>query len=138
MVNCWIALDDTQLAGALELVRYSHQWSPSKPDSNFHGPRHYRKAMEQAARNENRTPDIFHVKVPAGGASFHHGWVWHGSGKNNTDTSRRALVLHGISSAAEFVPNRLHEGNGPIYSRYRLTNSTYLDTKYFPILWTQT
>ena len=135
-MSCWIALDDTrQESGTLELVRYSHRWAHSNADSKFHNPKHYRKAMEKAARKEDVSPDVVYIEVPYGGASFHHGWTWHGSGINNTNSDRRALVLHGISTASKFVPDRLEEGNGPIYGRYKSPDNDFLDDKHFPILW---
>ena len=136
MVSCWMALDDTKKeGGTLELVRHSHHWANSPGDSTFHGPKHYRKAMETAAKNENVVPEVVHIEIPSGSASFHHGWTWHGSGTNNTNSDRRALVLHGISTAAKFVPHRLHEGNGPIYGRYKCPKTNFLDDKHFPTLW---
>jgi ectoine hydroxylase-related dioxygenase (phytanoyl-CoA dioxygenase family) len=131
-----MALDDTQAqGGTLELVRGSHRWAHSQPDSTFHGPQRYREAMEQAATIEGIAPDIVSIEIPCGSASFHHGWVWHGSGNNRTTSPRRALVLHGISSASEFVPERLNEGNGPIYGRYKHPDDNQLDENHFPILW---
>ncbi len=135
IVSCWMALDDTQAqGGTLELVRGSHRWAHSQPDSTFHGPQRYREAMEQAATIEGIAPDIVSIEIPCGSASFHHGWVWHGSGNNRTTSPRRALVLHGISSASEFVPERLNEGNGPIYGRYKHPDDNQLDENHFPIL----
>ena len=136
IVSCWMALDDTQAqSGTLELIRGSHRWKHSQPDSTFHGPQRYREAMERAATIEGIAPDIVSIEIPCGGASFHHGWVWHGSGNNRTTSPRRALVLHGISSASEFVPERLNEGNGPIYGRYKRPEDEQLDDNHFPILW---
>lgn len=91
--------------------------------------------METAAKNEDVVPEVVHIEIPSGSASFHHGWTWHGSGTNNTNSDRRALVLHGISTAAKFVPHRLHEGNGPIYGRYKCPKTNFLDDKHFPTLW---
>ena len=77
IVSCWMALDDTQAqGGTLELVRGSHRWAHSQPDSTFHGPQRYREAMEQAATIEGIAPDIVSIEIPCGSASFHHGWVW--------------------------------------------------------------
>ena len=50
---------------------------------------------------------------------------------------RRALVVHGAPSQARFVPERLGEGNGPIYGRYRRLGDNSLDENHFPVLWTR-
>ena len=71
IVSCWMALDDTQAqGGTLELVRGSHRWAHSQPDSTFHGPQRYREAMEQAATIEGIAPDIVSIEIPCGSASL--------------------------------------------------------------------
>lgn len=139
MLSCWIALDDTSVqGGTVEFARGSHHWTQSAgPSGEFHGPEDYRAPLEHAASAVGRTPEIVAVEVPAGGGAFHHGWTWHGSGPNRGETHRRALVVHGGSSEARFVPERLGEGNGPVYGRYRRLNDDAMDENHFPILWTQ-
>ena len=139
MLSCWIALDQTSAeGGTVEYLRGSHRWARSEaPEGPFHGPADYRAPMERAARAEGTTPEIVPVEVPAGGGSFHHGWTWHGSGANASGRDRRALVVHGASSQARFVPERLGEGNGPIYGRYRRLGDDSMDENHFPVLWSQ-
>ena len=154
MLSCWIALDDTTAqGGTLEFARGSHRWVPAEaPRGEFHGPEDYRAPLETAAAAEGRAaeggaaeggaaegvvPEIVRVEVPAGGGAFHHGWTWHGSGPNRGRTERRALVVHGGSSEARFVPARLGEGNGPVYGRYRRLGDDAMDENHFPILWTR-
>ena len=137
MLTCWIALDDTSKdSGTLEFVRGSHRWhSQQIPESKFHDPADYRQAMTAAAKQEDLTPEVTYVEVPRGGGSFHHGWTWHGSGVNRSPNWRRALVLHGTRSDAQFAPQHLNHGNGPVYSRYKHLDDCELDENYFPILW---
>lgn len=139
MLSCWIALDDTRAEdGTVEFLRGSHRWARNEaPSGAFHGPADYRAPMERAARAEGIAPEIVPVVVPAGGGSFHHGWTWHGSGANASDRERRALVVHGAPSQARFVPERLGEGNGPIYGRYRRLADDTMDENHFPVLWSQ-
>lgn len=139
MLTCWIALDETSAeGGTLEFARGSHRWTRNDvPDGEFHGPKDYRAAMERAAEAQGITPEIVPVVVPKGGGSFHHGWTWHGSGRNESGRERRALVIHGGSSAARFVPDRLGEGNGPVYGRYCRPGDDTMDEADFPILWTR-
>lgn len=136
ILTCWIALDDTHAdAGTIEFVRGSHRWRASPPTTDFHGPKDYRKAMEQAAAEEGVTPEIVYVEVPKGGGSFHHGGMWHGSGDNRAEVPRRSLVLHAMPAEARFVPGKLDQGIGPIYGRYRRLGDDTMDENHFPILW---
>ncbi|MEE8276689.1 MAG: phytanoyl-CoA dioxygenase family protein [Alphaproteobacteria bacterium] len=138
LISLWIALDDTSAdGGTMEVVRGSHTWAHSTPEGEFHGPEDYRKDMELAARAEGSEPEIVPIVVNKGGGSIHHGWVWHGSGHNRSDTPRRALVLHAMSSSARYVPERLGEGTGSIYGRYKRLGDNEMDENYFPILWSR-
>ena len=138
LLSCWMALDDTRAdAGTVEFVRGSHRWDHSQPEGEFHGPKEYRKYMEQAAAEEGVEPEIVHVEVPRGGGSFHHGWTWHGSGDNTATIPRRSLVLHAMRSDTHFVPDRLGQGVGSIYSRYKRLGDNTIDENYFPVLWTR-
>jgi len=138
LLTCWIALDETTAeGGTMEVVRGSHKWAHSVPEGEFHGPTEYRKYMEIAAAKEGVEPDIVPIVAPRGGGSFHHGWVWHGSGFNRSGNPRRSLIVHAMSSAAEYVPEMLGQGTGPVYGRYKKFGSDEIDESYFPILWTR-
>ena len=139
LLSLWIALDETSASGGtLEFMPGSHRWRQSPPEGDFHGPDDYRQFLRQAAEVEGvalSEENIDYVEVPAGGGSFHHGWVWHGSGYNRSDMPRRALVLHAMRSDAEFNSARLNSGTGRVYSRYKRLGDNVLDENYFPILW---
>lgn len=136
LLTCWIALDPTTAdGGTLEFVKGSHRWAMSDPAKEFHAPDDYRHSMQAAAAAEGVTPEIGYVEVEAGGGSFHHGWIWHGSGENNGTRPRRSLVLHAMRSDVTYVPENFDQGIGPIYSRYKRLGDNTLDENYFPILW---
>ncbi len=136
LLSCWIALDDTSAeGGTMELVRGSHRWQHAPPATQFHGPQEYRQEMEAAAERAGVEPDIVPVVVPRGGGAFHHGWTWHGSGFNDGLAPRRALVLHAISSEARLVKEKLSQGIGAIYGRYRRLTDDEMDENHFPVLW---
>ena len=139
ILTCWIALDATSSAnGTLEFVKGSHRWQRQlQPQGEFHNPADYQIEMETAAQQEGQTPEVIHVEVPRGGGSFHHGWMWHGSGANRSLDWRRSLVLHGMRSDTQFVPEGLGYGNGPVYSRYKHLDDCDMDENHFPILWRQ-
>ncbi|MCY3609687.1 MAG: phytanoyl-CoA dioxygenase family protein [Acidimicrobiaceae bacterium] len=137
MFSCWIALDDTVAdGGTMEIARGSHRW-PTQGDQmgEFHAPDDYRATVAAAAEAAGIELDLAPVEVPAGGGSFHHGWAWHGSGPNESDRHRRALVLHCASSDARFNRAGFGQGNGPIYSRYARLAGDDMDENHFPILW---
>lgn len=137
MITCWIALDDTSAdAGTIEYVRGSHKWRLLDSVAEFHAPTQgYRAQMLQTAAEMNISdPEIVQVEIPAGGCVFHHGNVWHGSGKNTRiDKVRRSLGVHTLSSEAKFRPT----GAGYIYGRYQRVGDTTMDESFFPILWTK-
>ncbi len=137
MFSCWIALDDTAAGGGtLEIARGSHRWpTAGNPTGEFHAPDDYRATVTEAAEAACVELDIAAVEVGMGGGSFHHGWVWHGSGPNSSSRHRRTLVLHCASSEARFNRDGLGEGNGPIYSRYARLTDDEMDENHFPILW---
>lgn len=135
MATCWVALDDTTAAGGtMELVRGSHRWGIGKPATQFHAPDDYRAEMMAAARAAGvEAPEIVPIEVPAGGGSFHHGAVWHGSGPNRGEAPRRSVVSHCLSSATRFHATNV----GPIYGRYKRIDTDEMDPSFFPVLWTR-
>ncbi len=132
----WIALDDIDTEnGTMELVRGSHRWGLVEPEGNFHNPDDYQAPMRKRALQLGLTPDILHIKVPAGYGSVHHGMTWHGSGPNHGNTPRRSLVIHAMPAESYFRRDGFSKGNGPVYSRYARIKSDEMDENYFPILW---
>ena len=141
LLSLWIALDDTTAeGGTLEFAPGSQRWRRTEPAGDFHGPEDYRRNLRHAANAEGVADieaDIAFVEVQAGGGSFHHGWVWHGSGYNRSSYPRRALVLHAMRSDVEFNPARLASGTGAIYGRYKRLGDNAMDENYFPIIWSK-
>ena len=135
MITCWMSLDQTsQKIGTLEFVTGSHKWELSPPSVNFHSPDDYRRELINFAKDNNKELNITYVEVPPGGASFHHGYTWHGSGINKTSLNRRAIVSHCIPSDAKFHSTNIG-GTGKIYKRYKKLNTNEMDESFFPIIW---
>jgi len=133
MITCWIALDDTFAgAGPIEYARGSHRWPKSAPQrSQFHAPEDW-LAPIRAAAPPDHDPEIVPVVVKAGGCSFHHNLVWHGSGPNvNATVERRALVSHMLAAETRFHPANVDL----IYSRYRKRGDLSMDESFFPVMW---
>ena len=135
MITCWMSLDQTsQKIGTLEFVTGSHKWELSPPSVNFHSPDDYRRELINFAKDNNKELNITYVEVPPGGASFHHGYTWHGSGINKTSLNRRAIVSHCIPFDAKFHSTNIG-GTGKIYKRYKKLNTNEMDESFFPIIW---
>lgn len=133
MVSCWIALDQTTAAGGtVEYVRGSHRWGAGPQRVGFHAPAApFEDVIAAAAAAGVAAPERVPIEINAGDAVFHHGWTWHGSGANLSAASRRALVVHCMTSTA-----RYHETNiGPVYGRYKRFGDTRMDESFFPIMW---
>ena len=134
MVTCWIALDDTSAeAGTITFAAGSHHW-PRQPENRgeFHAPPDW---LEPARRSAPAGEELRlePVVVKAGGASFHHHNVFHGSGPNTAAIDRRAVISHLIRADARFHPDNVD----PVYSRYRRAGETSMDESFFPIVWTR-
>jgi ectoine hydroxylase-related dioxygenase (phytanoyl-CoA dioxygenase family) len=132
MITCWIALDDTQAgAGPVEYARASHTWPKAPPNrGQFHAPEDWLAPVREAAPagvNVESVP----VVAKAGGASFHHNLIWHGSGPNtNATVERRALVSHMLAAETRFHPTNVDL----IYSRYRTRGDLSMDESFFPVM----
>jgi ectoine hydroxylase-related dioxygenase (phytanoyl-CoA dioxygenase family) len=133
MVTCWMSLHDTEVdAGPLAFVPASHTWPKAPPErSQFHAPDDW-LAGARASAPDGVEIETTPVVVKAGGGSFHHGLVWHGSEPNTSGTvARMALVSHFIP-----VETRFHETNVDVtYSRYRRRGDLSLDESFFPVVW---
>lgn len=132
MITCWVALDDTSAeAGTITFAAGSHRW-PRQPENRgeFHAPDDW---LEPARRSAPPGEELRlePVVVKAGGASFHHHNVFHGSGPNTATVHRRAVISHLIRADARFHPEHVD----PVYSRYRRAGDTSMDEAFFPIVW---
>ena len=135
MMTCWMSLDNTSKStGTLEYVKGSHKWGLQPPKGEFHSPKDYKEQLKIFAEKNNQKIEIVYVEVPAGGVSFHHGYMWHGSGINTSKDHRRAIVSHCVPSDAKFHLTN-EGGTAKIYKKYKKENSDLLDEEYFPLLW---
>ena len=100
LVTAWIALDEATLEnGCMTYVPGSHKHGifPISPDPDR--PVHH--IPDTGALD---LPEAVHCPVPAGSVIFHHGCTLHASADNNTDTWRKALIMH--FSTADAVSSR--------------------------------
>ena len=135
MITCWIALDDTSAeAGTMTFVRGSHHWPRSEKNrGEFHAPPDWLEPARRAnPEGDDAALDLVPVVVKAGGASFHHHNLFHGSGPNTASAAhRRALISHLLPAHSEFDP--VH--SDPVYSRYRKRDTMAMDDSFFPVTW---
>ena len=135
MITCWIALDDTSAeAGTMTFVRGSHHWPRSEKNrGEFHGAAGLAGACPPGQpEGDDAALDLVPVVVKAGGASFHHHNLFHGSGPNTASAAhRRALISHLLPAHSEFDP--VH--SDPVYSRYRKRDTMAMDDSFFPVTW---
>lgn len=130
--SMWIALDDTTAdGGTLEFMPRSHKWPHAGVIEQFHAPEDYKKDYKRVAAEQGQS-DLESVKVvvPAGGGSFHDGWLWHGSGPNATGGIRRSVVSHCQPADSQYTNEC-----GYVYSRYKRFGTNEMDESFFPILW---
>jgi len=132
MTTSWVALDDTHAdTGTIYYVPGSHLWPRTEVGGQFHAPDDWLGHM-RSVMPEGTEPELVPIEVPAGGAAFHHGWVFHGSPPNaRADRERRALISH-----MGYADTRHHDTERhPVYSRYLRPGSTELDEAFFPVMW---
>jgi phytanoyl-CoA hydroxylase len=141
LVICWIALTEAMPGGStIEYVRGSHQWALSQTVTEFHvASKTYRWEMEQAAERAGIDElDIVQPTLKPGDCAFHHGHMWHGSGKNlMPDFMRRSLVIAHIPADARFKPAGAYVQGGYLPGRYKRYGDDTMDESFFPIVWTQ-
>lgn len=141
IVVCWIALSHAVPQGSsIEYVRGSHRWPLSQTVAEFHtGGRSYRADMEQAAKQAGiDRPDVVQLALQPGSCAFHHGHMWHGSGKNLLPNSiRRSLVIAHIPASSQFKPTEAYVEGGYLAGRYKRFGDNTMDESFFPIVYQQ-
>lgn len=132
LMTCWVPLDDVGAeSGTLEYALGSHIWGPGDRPQDFHDPGDYRECVVRAAKAGGHVLDVRTVTIPAGGAAFHHVWLWHGSGPNRTPADRRVVALHCMPAAARFHPTNPAYAQG----RYKRFGDTAMDESFYPVMW---
>ena len=92
LLTAWLALTDVALeSGPMRFVPQSHTWGPL--DGSFF------EQDQEANRANIRLPEgavwseVANV-LPAGGVSFHHQWLVHGSHQNVSPGPRMSMAIH--------------------------------------------
>jgi phytanoyl-CoA hydroxylase len=138
IVTCWMALSETTAEmGTLELVPGSHRWDCGDRFRFPHAPEEdYRQPLWQAAAEAGASrPEILKIELPIGGCVFLDGNLWHGSGRNLSQKTRRSFAISTLPAEAQFQP--IGVGTGYIFGRYRRIGEDAIDESFLPILWTE-
>ena len=94
LVTAWIALDEATLEnGCMTYVPGSHKHGVFPIAHDPERPVHHIPDT-----GDLDLPEAVHCPVPAGSVIFHHGCTLHASADNNTDTWRKALIMHFATS----------------------------------------
>jgi len=101
LVTCWIALDDVTVENGCMWVI---------PGSHVDGIYDHSQPWEVAGRVDMQVPDDsidrsreVSITLSSGSCSFHHSVLLHRSGPNLTDSHRRGLAVHYMSSRSRWT-----------------------------------
>jgi phytanoyl-CoA hydroxylase len=131
IITCWIPLKKTEKQSAtLEYAVGSHKWGKGKTMKNFFC-NDYKKIFLK--KFINKKPIFKKIEINIGDVVFHHGNIWHGSGKNFSRKDRVSISIHLMSASSKFHPKI----NNPIFSRYKKFENLNMDESFFPITWSK-
>ncbi|MEZ6127118.1 MAG: phytanoyl-CoA dioxygenase family protein [Planctomycetaceae bacterium] len=101
IVTCWTALDDATIDnGCLWVIPGSHRGDLLDHDQPWQvGDRMDMQVREEQIDRQREVPN----PLQAGSCSFHHSMLLHRSGPNVTNTSRRGLAVHYMSSRSRWT-----------------------------------
>jgi ectoine hydroxylase-related dioxygenase (phytanoyl-CoA dioxygenase family) len=101
LVTCWIALDDVTIEnGCMWVIPASHRGELF--DHNQEWDVGGRKDMQVPDKHLDLSREV-PIKLRAGSCSFHHSVLLHRSGRNQTNSSRRGLAIHYMSSHSRWT-----------------------------------
>ncbi len=115
-VTAWIALDDTDAAnGAMAVAVASHLTGERLPVTFGTGTPYLQDlrppTVEPIGDPQELGLEIATITLRAGEVSFHSPLVWHGSGPNDTDRPRRAIVIRYVGAGTIWLGSQRYEYN---------------------------
>lgn len=137
-VTAWIALDDTDEAnGAMSVAVGSHLTGERLPVAFGTGtPYHRDRRPATVGLIEDPAElglEIAVLALRAGEASFHSSLVWHGSGPNDSDRPRRAVVIRYVGDGTIWLGAQRYEYNYTD-SEVGLKMGDPIGGEYFPLV----
>jgi ectoine hydroxylase-related dioxygenase (phytanoyl-CoA dioxygenase family) len=115
-VTAWIALDDTdEENGAMSVAIGSHLTGERLPAAFGTGTsylRHMRPPVVKPIEDPEAIGlEVETVRLRAGEVSFHSSLTWHGSGPNDSDRQRRAIIIRYVGDGTVWLGSRRYEYN---------------------------
>lgn len=137
-VTAWIALDDTDAAnGAMSVAVGSHLTGERLPVAFGTGtPYHRDRRPATVGLIEDPAElglEIAVLALRAGEVSFHSSLVWHGSGPNDSDRPRRAVVIRYVGDGTIWLGAQRYEYNYTD-SEVGLKMGDPIGGEYFPLV----
>lgn len=137
-VTAWIALDDTDAAnGAMSVAVGSHLTGERLPVAFGTGtPYHQDRRPATVGLIEDPAElglEIAVLAMRAGEVSFHSSLVWHGSGPNDSDRPRRAVVIRYVGDGTIWLGAQRYEYNYTD-SEVGLKMGDPIGGEYFPLV----
>jgi ectoine hydroxylase-related dioxygenase (phytanoyl-CoA dioxygenase family) len=101
LVTCWIALDNVTIEnGCLWVVPGSHRLGPLPHSERWMvGDREDMRVPETEFNRNEEVP----ITLTPGSCSFHHSLILHMSHPNKTQTARRGLAFHYMTSKSRWT-----------------------------------
>jgi ectoine hydroxylase-related dioxygenase (phytanoyl-CoA dioxygenase family) len=112
LVTCWIALDDVTIEnGCMWVIPGSHRGELFDHSQEWDvGGRKDMQVPDKHLELSREKP----IKLRSGSCSFHHSVLLHRSGPNQTNTSRRGLAIHYMSSRSRWTHPSLPQPEYPL------------------------
>jgi phytanoyl-CoA hydroxylase len=130
-VTAWIALDDVdEENGCMWMVPGSHGWGDNIEFLHSLKPTGFRS---MPAERQGHQVKVQACPVKKGCVHYHHALTWHGSDKNLSERSRRAVALHFMDEQTSYIPTgRPHPMDAFVDD---LKEGDKLTGDHFPLVW---
>lgn len=112
LVTCWIALDDvTEENGCMWVIPGSHHGELHDHSQPWDlGGRIDMQVPDEKIDRSRETP----ITLSAGSCSFHHSMLLHRSGPNESESHRRGLAVHYMSSQSRWTHPHMPQPTYPL------------------------
>ena len=130
-ITAWIALDDVdEENGCMWMVPGTHLWGDHIDFLHSLKPTGFRSMPEEY---QGRKVQVKPCPVKKGFVHYHHALTWHGSDKNLSARSRRAIALHFMDEQTSYAPTgRRHPMDAFVDG---LKEGDKLTGDHFPLVW---
>jgi len=130
-ITAWIALDDVdEENGCMWMVPGTHLWGDNIDFLHSLKPTGFRSMPTEF---KGKKSEMKSCPVKKGHVHYHHALTWHGSDKNLSARSRRAIALHFMDEQTSYIPT----GRGHPMDAFvkGLKEGDRLVGDHFPLVW---